>query len=127
MPGRALRGCAGGLLLTLSVVRHQWEEGARRLAAEQSNPARYRGLAALVDVVADELRRKVGQTFTLAELADAYRGTEDWVRDVVVASSPASDPEAPAAAGSPPGLRDVALVQDAAFAQYARGATDYRP
>jgi hypothetical protein len=25
------------------------------------------------------------------------------------------------------GLRDAALVQDAAFADYARGASDYRP
>jgi hypothetical protein len=127
VPRRALRCGAGGRLLTLSVVRHQWEEGARRLAAEQSDPVRYRALAALVDVVADELRRKVGQTFTLAELADAYQGAEDWVRDVVVAASSARDPEAPAAGGRPAGLRDAALVQDAAFAQYARGATDYRP
>jgi hypothetical protein len=27
----------------------------------------------------------------------------------------------------PAGRRDVALVQDAAFAYYARGASDYRP
>ena len=122
-----LPGGAGGRDLTLSAVRHQWEEGARRLAAEQSEPVRYRALAGLVDVVADELRRKVGQTFTLGDLADAYQGAEDWVRDLVVAASPAADSEAPAAGRRPPGFRDAALVQDAAFAQYARGASDYRP
>jgi hypothetical protein len=47
-----------------------------------------------------------------------YQGSEDWVRDVVVRSAP---PRARA------GVRDTALVQDAAFAQYARGASDYQP
>ena len=45
-------------------------------------------------------------------------GSEDWVRDVVVRSAP---PKARA------GIRDVALVQDAAFAHYARGASDDPP
>jgi hypothetical protein len=105
-------------LNVLTTARHQWDEGARRLAAAQADPARYRQLAALVDAVLDELRRRVGQTFTLAELAEAYAGAEDWVRDVVVEATP------PRAAA---GLRDAALVQDAAFGQYAHGATDYRP
>jgi len=45
-------------------------------------------------------------------------GSEDWVRDVIVASAPAR---------SRAGIRDTALVQDAAFALYAQGASDYRP
>jgi hypothetical protein len=40
------------------------------------------------------------------------------VRDVVVASTPERGRA---------GLRDAALVGDAAFGLYARGATDYRP
>ena len=40
------------------------------------------------------------------------------MRDVVVRSTPAR---------ARAGVRDAALVQDAAFAQYARGASDYRP
>ena len=80
--------------------------------------ARSRHLTVLVDAVVDELRRRVGQTFTLSELARAYVGSEDWVREVVVAATP---PRARA------GLRDTAVVQDAAFAQYARGASDYAP
>ncbi|HEU4450051.1 MAG TPA: hypothetical protein VFR63_08765 [Gaiellaceae bacterium] len=102
----------------LDSARHQWEEGRRRLAAAGEDTARSRHLWVLIDAVTDELRRRVGQTFTLAELARAYEGSEDWVRDVVVASTP---PRARA------GLRDTALVQDAAFAHYARGATDYAP
>lgn len=102
----------------LEVARHHWEEGRRRFEAEGAETARYRHLAELVDAVVDELRRRVGQTFTLAELARAYDGSEDWVRDVVVR---AARPRFRA------GLRDSALVQDAAFAAYARGASDYRP
>ena len=102
----------------LETARYQWEEGTRRLEAERGEGARYRHLAALVDAVVDERRRRVGQTFTLAELADVYDGSEDWVRDVVVRSTPPR---------SPAGVRDAALVQDAAFGHYARGALDYRP
>ena len=37
--------------------------------------------AAQVDAVTVELRRRVGQTFTLAELAAAYRGADAWGAD----------------------------------------------
>ncbi len=102
----------------LESARHQWEEGRRRLEAAGEDTARSRHLWLLVEAVVDELRRRVGQTFTLSDLAETYEGSEDWVREVVVSSTP---PRARA------GIRDTALVQDAAFAQYARGATDYAP
>lgn len=102
----------------LESARHQWEEGRRRLEAAGADTARSRHLWLLVEAVVDELRRRVGQTFTLSDLAETYEGSEDWVREVVVSSTP---PRARA------GIRDTALVQDAAFAQYARGATDYAP
>lgn len=113
----------------LETARYQWEEGTRRLAATRADAARYRELAALVDAVSDELRRRVGQTFTLAELATAYEGAEDWVRDVIVrATTPAvADARAESGGGESPSVRDTALVQDAAFGLFARGATDYRP
>jgi hypothetical protein len=72
----------------------------------------------LVEAVVEELQRRVGQTFTLHDLANVYGGAEDWVREVILASVPAN-PRA--------GIRDTALVQDAAFAHYAQGARDYRP
>jgi hypothetical protein len=102
----------------LETARYQWAEGARRLESERSEGVRYRELAALVDAVADELRRRVGPTFTLADLAAHYGGAEDWVREVVVREA---QPRAQA------GIRDVALVQDAAFGRYALGASDYGP
>jgi hypothetical protein len=103
---------------TLAAARHQWEEGRRRLADEGVDTARSRHLGVLVDAVTDELRRRVGRTFTLGELADVYEGAEDWVRDVIVRSAPPR---------SRAGIRDTALVQDAAFARYAQGASDYSP
>jgi hypothetical protein len=99
-------------------ARHQWEDGRRRLGAAGEDTARSRHLQRLVDAVADELRMRVGVTFTLAELTRAYEGSEDWVRDVIVRETPPR-PRA--------GIRDTALVQDAAFAAYARGASDYSP
>jgi hypothetical protein len=102
----------------LETARQQWDEGLRRLDTVGAETARGRHLWLLVEAVLGELRRRVGQTFTLAELARVYDGAEDWVRDVVLEAAP---PQARA------GIRDVALVQDAAFAHYARGASDYRP
>lgn len=104
--------------MTLASARHQWEEGRRRLSEAGEDTARSRHLLLLVDAVTDELRRRIGQIFTLAELARAYEGSEEWVRDVVARSTP---PKARA------GIKDTTLVQDAAFARYARGASDYRP
>lgn len=104
--------------MMLESARYQWEDGLRRLDNVGRDTARARHLEILVDAVVDELRRRLGQTFTLAELAELYSGAEDWVREVVVA---AARPRFRA------GVRDTALVQDAAFGRYARGATDYSP
>ena len=104
--------------MSVATARHQWEEGTRRLAEEGLDTARSRHLAVLVEAVVDELRRRVGQRYTLAELAAAYEGAEDWVREVVVRSA---GPKFRA------GIRDTAVVQDAAFGRYALGASDYRP
>ena len=102
----------------LESARQQWEDGARRLEDEAGNRERYRQLCKLVDAVMDELRRRVGHHFTLAELAAAHAGADVWAREVVRANIP---PEARV------GLKDVSLVEDAAFRAYARGARDYSP
>jgi hypothetical protein len=122
VPGRALRERGPGYERRVSErvanARQQWDEGRRRLEDAGVETARARHLGLLVDAVVDELRRRVGQTYTLAELAQAYGGADDWVREVVRSAAP---PQARA------GIRDAALVQDAAFARYAQGAVDYRP
>jgi hypothetical protein len=97
-----------------TLVRHEWEEAHRRLEAERGDGRRYERLLEQVGVVSDELRKRVGQTYTLAELADAYRDGERWAREALEERAP-----------SPGWPRDVALVLAAAFYAYQRGAVDY--
>ena len=99
---------------SLDLVRHEWEVGYRALEAERGDRLRYRRLLAQVDVLTDELRRRVGGTFTLAELDGAYRSAEVWARQSVADRSP-----------GPGWPRDLALVLAAAFHVYQRGASDY--
>jgi hypothetical protein len=99
---------------TLDLVRHEWEEGNRDLEAERGDRARYRRLLGQVEVVTDELRRRVGGTFTLGELAAAYRDADTWARQAVADRAP-----------GPGWPRDLALVLAAAFHGYQRGASDY--
>ena len=103
---------------SLAIARHQWAEGKRQLDAAGVDTARSRHLLILVEAVLTELPRRIGQTFTLAELAMVYEGSEDWVRDLILEAMPPR---------SRAGIRDTTLVQDAAFALYAQGASDYRP
>ena len=100
----------------IGLVRQEWEEGHRRLEAERSDPRRYRRLVEQLEVVVDELRRRMGQTYTLAELAAAYRDAERWAREAVEERAPA-----------PGWPRDLSLVLAAAFYAYQRGAVDYGP
>ncbi|HEY7004201.1 MAG TPA: hypothetical protein VH281_07960 [Gaiellaceae bacterium] len=103
---------------SLATARFQWAEGKRQLDAAGVDTARSRHLLILVDAVLTELPKRIGQTFTLAELARVYEGAEDWVREIIVVSLPPR-PRA--------GIKDTVLVQDAAFWLYAQGASDYRP
>jgi hypothetical protein len=105
-----------GAALDVGLARQQWEEGRRRIERARSDPAAYARLAAQVELVAGELRGRIGQTYTLAELARAYDGADDWARDVL---DDARDEDAP--------LPDTATITDAAFQLYARGASDYAP
>jgi len=101
---------------TLEATRDEWEEGYRRLEADAGDRQRYAQLLAELELVLDELRRRVGQTFTLDELAATYAGADRWVQDAVAEREPA--PGWPAR---------LTTVQDAAFHVYSRGAVDYRP
>jgi alcohol dehydrogenase class IV len=101
---------------TLDATRREWEEGYRRLESASGDRQRYASLLAELELVLDELRRRIGQTFTLDELAAAYAGADRWVQDALAEHDPAP--------GWP--TRQI-TVQDAAFHVYSRGAVDYRP
>lgn len=103
-------------MTSLTAVRHEWAEGSRRLEESRDDRGRYRQLLELLDILLDELRKRVGQTYSLADLAAAYGHSEHWAREAL-------DTRA-AAPGWP---RDLTLVLAAAFAAYQRGAVDYKP
>ena len=62
--------------MTLTSARHDWEEGQRRFDAEALDATRAGALYAQRDAVVEELRRRVGSTFTLAELAGGSTGSD---------------------------------------------------
>src|SRR5919202_5204720 len=96
--------------VALEQTRVEWERGYNRFQEGVAGGSRDAVLAEL-DAVIGELRRRVGQTFTLAELAEAYAGAEAWSREAVE--------EIEAAPGWP---RRLATVTEAAFHLYSRGA-----
>ena len=98
----------------LALVRHEWADGHRLLEAERGDPRRYAQLVTQVELLTDELRRRVGGTYSLAELAAAYRDADTWARPAVADHAP-----------SPGWPRDLSLVLAAAFHVYQRGATDF--
>jgi hypothetical protein len=102
--------------IALDVVRREWEDGYRRFEAASRDPLAEGRLRAQLEVVSDELRRRIGQTFTLDELAAAYERADAWARHAV--SEHAATPGWP---------RTLAMVEDAAFYLYQRGAVDYAP
>jgi hypothetical protein len=87
---------------------YQWREGERRLA-EFPELARA-DLERAVNAVVDELRKRLGSSFVLDELADLYGEGTDWATQLAERL----------AAGT-----DSATVVDAAFARYAREASNF--
>ena len=81
--------------MDVELARQQWQDGNRRVEDARADNRRYVDLSQQVDVVVAGLRKRVGQVFTLGELADAYEGADEWARELLEA---AADPEAPPAA-----------------------------
>lgn len=105
-------------LVTVDVAsaRHEWDDAYRRLGEAQRDPRAAESLRVQLVVVTDELRRRVGSTFTLDELAAEYSRADEWAWAAVGER-----------ASSPGWSASLALVEGAAFHLYARGATDYEP
>jgi len=102
---------------TVELARQHWAEGYRALVrAKGPEPRLHARLVEQVEVVTTELRRRIGKSFTLAELAAAYARADRWARDAVEER-----------AGSADWMSSATTAADAAFHLYARGARDYRP
>jgi hypothetical protein len=93
-----------------------WEEGARRFEQRlaELTAARRAVLEDVVREIVDELRRRVGSVYTVDELAEAYEDAASWCLDVAQRTTRQT------------WAHDLSIVQDAAFARFARNATDYR-
>jgi len=88
----------------------QWEEGLRALRAIDDRRERRRA-DRVVAAIQDELRRRIGPTFSAAELAELYGRGTDWCRQVATDAAPVA--------------ADGQSLADAAFWLYLRGAKDF--
>jgi hypothetical protein len=86
----------------------QWQQGERRL--RESSDLERADLETVVEALVEELRRRLGSTFIVEELADFYASGTDWAAELAARHG----------AGT-----DTAHVVDAAFARYARQASNY--
>jgi hypothetical protein len=89
----------------------QWEEGWRALQA-LTEPRARRLADRVVDAVREELRRRIGPTFTAEELAALYGAGTDWCLQIAIDVAPAAE-------------GDAQSLADAAFWLYLRGAGDF--
>jgi hypothetical protein len=95
-------------------AKQEWEQ-AYRAYAELADPALEESLGRQLEAIATELRRRVGGTFTIRELAEEYVRADVWARHVLAEQGTRGWP------------RTLSLVEGAAFHLYARGAVDYEP
>ena len=92
----------------------EWEEGYRRLQELSSSPSRYAWTNHVIEAVRDEMRQRVGATFTVAELADVYGQGTGWVLEI----ANRMDPEGTIS-------WDPQLIAGAAFHLHLRGAKNW--
>jgi hypothetical protein len=90
----------------------QWEEGWGRLQALRADATAYSRGQRVVDAIRDELRRRIGPTFSATELVGLYAQGTDWCLEVALTAVP--DPPI-----------DPQSLADAAFWLYLRGARDF--
>lgn len=89
----------------------QWEEGWRALQAI-SDPRARRLADRVVGAVRVELRRRIGPTFSAAQLAELYGRGTDWCQQLALDVAPGA-------------ASDAQTLADAAFWMYLRGAGDF--
>ena len=101
-------GRFGAVNVALENAMYQWREGEERL--RQADPVDQGHLDRAMFAVLDELRHRLGSTFEVSELADLYNDGTEWAEEIAARRWAASD---------------AVAVVDAAFARYAREASDF--
>ncbi len=97
-------------------ARRDWEDGFRRFQEAARDPLREDGLHTELEAVTDALRKRLGSTYTIGELAQEYRQADAWTRTAVAERAVARA-----------WLGTLSTVESAAFFLYSRGALDYEP
>jgi hypothetical protein len=92
----------------------QWEEGANRLRELSREPRSARTASRAVEAIRDELRRRIGPTFSAQELAELYARGTDWCLEAARRAAPMEAVDL-----------DTQAIVDGAFWLYLRGAKDY--
>ena len=98
--------------MSFETASQQWQDGARRL--DEAPQDRVRTLVRVAESIFEELRRRLGSTFTTAELVELYEAGTPWAEQMAMQSAPGD-----------PWAWEPRVVVDAAFARYVREATDY--
>jgi hypothetical protein len=98
----------------LDSALYQWEDGHRRLRELSADPRIASRVTRAVEAIRDELRRRIGPTFSASDLADLYGRGTDWCLEAARWAMPEEavdlDPQA---------------IVDGTFYLYLRGATDW--
>jgi len=102
---------SGQMSYPLENALFQWEDGHRALQS-LDDPRERRLADRVIRAIGDELRRRIGPTFSAAELAELYAAGTDWCLQIATDVAPAMTGEAQ-------------TLADAAFWLYLRGATDF--
>ena len=92
----------------LESALYQWREGEQHL--RDVSPSEQFALERAAAAVGEALRRRLGSSFTVTELAILYASGTDWADSIATQNW----------AGS-----DTTAVVDAAFGRYAREARDF--
>jgi hypothetical protein len=92
----------------------QWEQGAARLRELSREPRSGRSATRAIEAIRDELRRRIGPTFTAQELAELYARGTDWALEAARHAAPMEAVDL-----------DSEAIVDGAFWLYLRGAKNY--
>jgi hypothetical protein len=93
---------------------YQWEDGHSRLLELLAQPRRAVRVSRAVEAVQDELRRRIGPTFSAAELAELYGRGTDWCLEAARWAAPEETAEL-----------DPQAIVDGSFYISLRGALDW--
>jgi hypothetical protein len=101
--------------LSVRLAREDWNAGERALERVLADPARAPLARSVMQELDRELRRHLGQTYTLAALVKLYEDADHWAREAAQRAAPAV------------GWAQDSAFADAACARAARRARDWKP